>query len=239
MIFNKHNNCKLEDLSHVEFVKVEDLFEDKYNSVIVLEENHERNIYLNNECYSEQELIESNFKNLSGKEWNSKKEYVSHPINKNSFIERDCYKDFILREIMNDVVNYILDNFGVSFLTVGLVTNANTSSNFDLGLSIPIVKINANAKINVSISQKYSFTGTGYEKSFTKHNYTWVDKFPEVITAVEHNAKSFERVESVENSLFTGFGLSSHSVVSPLFDCDASYSRSSNNDLYIYISYTQ
>lgn len=187
-------------------------------------------ITLDESRYSISEIEKMKFRNLSGERWIPNCKYVSHPMKPNEYIEEPCFKDFILREMLNDVVNYILDNFGVSTLVVGIVVNKDYHG--ELGVAIPVCNINAEAKLNVSISQDYTVRGTGYEKSRVKHEYTWIKKFPEIRTAVEHNAKTFERIENVDSSLSASLGFNSLA-----FGTNAEYNQ--NKKLSIYISYAK
>ena len=185
---------------------------------------------LDGKTYSITEIKEKKFKNLSGERWLPNCKYVSHPMNPKNYIEESCFKDFILREMLNDVANYILDNFGVSILAIGIVVNKDYHG--ELGMAIPVCNINTEAKLNVSVSQDYTVRGTGYEKSRVKHEYTWIKKFPEIRTAVEHNAKTFERIETVNSNLIAGLGFNSS-----VFGAKAEYNQSKK--LSIYISYTK
>lgn len=187
-------------------------------------------VILDGTKYAIDNLKEKKFKNVSGEKWIPGCSYISHPINTNHYIEKNCFKDYILREMLNDVVNYILDNFGVSLLVVGIVVNKDF--NGELGVSIPVCNINSEAKLNISVSQDYTVRGTEYEKSKIKHEYTWIKKFPEIKTAVEHNAKSFERIENIDSSLTASLGFDV-----PYSDINASCSQ--NKKLSIYISYTK
>ena len=112
---------------------------------------------LDGKTYSITEIKEKKFKNLSGERWLPNCKYISHPMNPNNYIEESCFKDFILREMLNDVANYILDNFGVSVLVIGIVVNKDYHG--ELGMAIPVCNINTEAKLNVSVSQDYTVRG--------------------------------------------------------------------------------
>ena len=111
-------------------------------------------------------LQASNFINASNSDWKLNAIYVEHPRRSNMLIPVKEYKDYILREMVADIANYIQDNIMISRLTIGIVSSFNNG----LGATIPVHEINANAKIDCKVARDYVVNYIGSSK-MNKNGY--------------------------------------------------------------------
>lgn len=114
------------------------------------------------------------------------------------------YKNTILREIISDISNYILDNIAVKSMTFALVENKKGG----LDATIPVKSINVDAKFDCNLSKSYFFHIEDTEKRNTSNDYLWIKAFPAICAAIDHNAKTMENIvtSSVDLSFNIGIG---------------------------------
>ena len=117
-------------------------------------------------------LQASNFINASNSDWKLNAIYVEHPRRSNMLIPVKEYKDYILREMVADIANYIQDNIMISRLTIGIVSSFNNG----LGATIPVHEINANAKIDCKVARDYVVNYIGSSK-MNKNGSVFLFKF--------------------------------------------------------------
>ena len=129
--------------------------------------------------------------NSSNAEWKENVVYIEHPRRNKVLIPINEYKEYILREMVSDIANYIQDNLRVSKLTIGIVASFNAG----LGANISVKEINADAKIKCKLAKDYLVNYEESTKTISRHKYIWIDKFPDIKTAVEHKNKKFEVVK--------------------------------------------
>ncbi len=170
-------------------------------------------------------LQASNFINASNSDWKLNAIYVEHPRRSNMLIPIKEYKDYILREMVADIANYIQDNIIISRLTIGIVSSFNSS----LGATIPVHEINANAKIDCKVARDYVVNYIGSSKMNKNSDYVWIDKFPDVKSAVTHNVNEFEVIK--ETSIDLNVNANASNTVSGAF--------STEKKMKFYISYSQ
>lgn len=185
---------------------------------------------LNKGYYSLDEIKGNGYVLRSGGNWQFGTNYLSHPVLKNEFIEASRYKDFILREILNDISGFILDHFAIENLAIGIVQEYNSTR--EGGFSISVKNINANANYDLQISSEYNVSFRGLEKSKNPKKHIWIDNFPEVKMAVEHNAKGFERVEKLNSVI-------SASINAEFVAFGANVNGKNSDSLSVYISYSR
>lgn len=170
-------------------------------------------------------LQASNFINASNSDWKLNAIYVEHPRRSNMLIPIKEYKDYILREMVADIANYIQDNIIISRLTIGIVSSFNSS----LGATIPVHEINANAKIDCKVARDYVVNYIGSSKMNKNSDYVWIDKFPDVKSAVMHNVNEFEVIK--ETSIDLNINASISDTISGAI--------SAEKKMKFYISYSQ
>ena len=170
-------------------------------------------------------LQASNFINASNSDWKLNAIYVEHPRRSNMLIPVKEYKDYILREMVADIANYIQDNIMISRLTIGIVSSFNNG----LGATIPVHEINANAKIDCKVARDYVVKYIGSSKMNKNGDYVWIDKFPDVKSAVTHNVNEFEVIK--ETSIDLNINASISDTISGAI--------SAEKKMKFYISYSQ
>ena len=170
-------------------------------------------------------LQASNFINASNSDWKLNAIYVEHPRRSNMLIPVKEYKDYILREMVADIANYIQDNIMISRLTIGMVSSFNNG----LGATIPVHEINANAKIDCKVARDYVVNYIGSSKMNKNGDYVWIDKFPDVKSAVTHNVNEFEVIK--ETSIDLNINASISDTISGAI--------SAEKKMKFYISYSQ
>ena len=167
----------------------------------------------------------NDFINGSNSDWKLGAIYIEHPRKNKVLIPIKEYKDFILREMVADIANYIQDNIKVSRLTIGIVSSFNSG----LGSTIPVNNLNVDAKINCKIAKDYVVNYVGSSKTKIRSNYIWIDKFPDVKVAVSHDVAEFEVIKETSIELNVGANLSD----------TIKGSISSENKMKFYISYAR
>lgn len=147
--------------------------------------------------------------NASNSDWKFDTIYIEHPRKNNVLIPLNEYKDFILRQMVGDIADYIQDNMRVSRLTIGIVS----SFKLGLGATIPVQSINTNAKINCEIAKDYVVNYTSSKLvNKGKSTYVWIDKFPDVKSAVTHDVCEFEAIKETSVDLDVGINIPSEQL---------------------------
>lgn len=134
-----------------------------------------------------------------------------------------------IKDILNDIVNYVLDHFSLKQYVIGVVVD----STKDASVGISVKKFGIKADFDVMISTDYSVRGEECEKSQEPHELSWIEEdFKDIKTAVDHNAKRFERVETIDKNSSIG-----GSIDFKVVNIGASYQN--RNKLRIYIFFEQ
>ena len=132
----------------------------------------------------------SNFSNYQGQRWAHDTIYVEHPFVKHLLIPESDSKDILLREVVADISNYILDHISVSELIFGVVKS------IGLQASIPITEISSTAKIKCNLLKEYYHHVKNTTCTHQVRDYIWIASFPDIKSAIEHNAHSMENILS-------------------------------------------
>lgn len=141
------------------------------------------------------------YKNCISRNWKTNVLYVEHPYMENVLIEAALYKNYILRDMVADIANYIMDHLELSKIVIGLVSAKHGESKF----TVPVSNVNAEAHIKCNLSTKYMFSMKNtHINPNSKYEYTWINQFPDVIAAVEHKAGSYEVCDAVQMNLEAG-----------------------------------
>ena len=69
----------------------------------------------------------------------------------NAFLRVEDYKDYILREMVSDIANYIIDHLSPQKITIGIVSNKGIGA----AAPIPVEEIVIDAKLHCNISSSY------------------------------------------------------------------------------------
>lgn len=144
------------------------------------------------------------FKNCITNEWKTKTIYIEHPHRKNVLIEAALYKDYILREMVADIANYITDHLDLSKLVIGLVS----SSRANAKVNIPVQELNADATMKCNLDKNYIFSiSDSHANPPENSSYVWISMFPDIISAVEHGSGKMEVRKTVTMDLDIHAGL--------------------------------
>lgn len=127
-------------------------------------------------------------------EWKKNIIYIEHPRAPKTLIESNLYKDYILREMVSDVSNYIMDRIELESLVIGIVDD----KKLDGDASVSAGEIDANAKYECELYKGYMFAIKGTKPVEEKGTYNWISLFPDVVVAVEHGADSLENIKEVK-----------------------------------------
>lgn len=159
-----------------------------------------------------------------GNKWVSNIAYVEHPRLPGNLIQKKLYRDYMIRELMADIAGYIMDNYTLQRLTIGLVE----SMGGDANVAIPIENYNPDATISCKINRQYvnNYVGTTKTGFFKKKKHLWINDYPDVKVAVESGTRSFEKIEKINVSASFNISVS---------DIKAMFSG--QNELLFYISY--
>lgn len=184
------------------------------------------NAFVDNSVYrikSEQEL--KTYRNYHNTYWKSETIYIEHPCYEHLLIEASTYKRNVIREMVADIQNYITDNLCVKKLVVGLIF----SGAVDGENSVDIKECNSSSTIKVNLDRDFLFTMKDAEPRQTERKYTWIDQFPQIKSAVEHNAVSYESVETITEDvnvesgiaryLSAKFNSKRHEKIYIMYDC--------------------
>ncbi len=129
------------------------------------------------------------FKNGISGEWKKKTIYVKHPCFNNVLLEAGLYKDFILREMVADIADYISDHLDLSSLVIGIVASGKGSAK----VKIPVQEINPGASLKCELDKNYLYSVFDtHAIAPEKTDYVWINQFPDVKSAVLHGAGKME-----------------------------------------------
>ena len=145
------------------------------------------------------------FINASNSEWKVNHIYYKHPRNDNILIFHKDYKDYLIREMVADIANYIQDHIPVTRLIIGIVS----SNKNKLQGTVSTQELNAKATIKCHLDEKYIVNyGERVSNKEPKSDYIWIDKFPDIKSAVEHNNMEFESSKEVDIEFNLDIGVS-------------------------------
>lgn len=136
----------------------------------------------------------SHYTNAANTNWNPNTSYLVHPCDNLILIPQDIYKEYIILEMISEIIDYIASNMSLKQICVGLVATKDLESN----LTIPVADVFPSATEQCSLHQSY-YNLLENVKQKTKTNqdvskYKWISRFPDIITAVELKAGNFEKI---------------------------------------------
>ena len=137
------------------------------------------------------------FINATNSDWKINGLYAEHPRRTHILIPVFDYNDYIKREMVADIANYIMDHLAVKKLVIGIVASNEAGAE----ACISVEKINLGATVSCNLERDYYVKYESAEKSGAEHEYIWVDRFPDIKTAVDHKSKTFEVINANEVEL--------------------------------------
>ncbi len=145
----------------------------------------------------------SDYTNLSGGKWETGCIYAEHPYIENGLVLRKEYNNYIQRDIIADISDYIMDNISVAALTVGIVYSSDMGGN----ARIPVENVDIGASIKVAFSKGLYVHFENSSPPLEKKEHVWINRFPDIKSAVEHHAAHFESIQSISLELDTGINI--------------------------------
>ena len=145
----------------------------------------------------------SDYTNLSGGKWETGCIYAEHPYIENGLVLRKEYNNYIQRDIIADISDYIMDNISVAALTVGIVYSSDMGGN----AKIPVENVDIGASIKVAFSKGLYVHFENSSPPLEKKEHVWINRFPDIKSAVEHHAAHFESIQSISLELDTGINI--------------------------------
>lgn len=145
--------------------------------------------------------------------------YVEHPRIPKLLIEASVYKDFILKNMMAEIFDYITDRIAVKKIVLGL----ENKGKMKVGASVPINSLVADAKITGSLNSSYVSTMENVScTNDDNKEYPWLKYYPDIVAAVKKNAGKMEIKQSIKMNLEVGLGLSG--AIKGAFSAEQEYS---------------
>lgn len=131
-----------------------------------------------------------------------------------------------INHILNDIVKYILGHFPLKKYVVGVVVDSST----DASAAISVKKLGIKSMFDVNVSSEYLVRNQDVKKSSEPFEPYWIkEDFPDIVTAVEHDSKCFERIESISKHSSIGA-----SIDFSILDLGGSYQKEQKLKIYIY-----
>ena len=143
------------------------------------------------------------YQNATNADWKLKALYVEHPRRKQVLIPFKEYNDYIKREMVADIADFIMDHVPAKEVVIGIVSSRNVGAD----AVVAVCDVNANANLSCKIERKYIVRYEGAASSNPKYEYTWIDQFPDVKSAVEHQVKHFEVINEAAVELNAEFSV--------------------------------
>ncbi|MBQ9208580.1 MAG: hypothetical protein IJ149_03220 [Oscillospiraceae bacterium] len=145
----------------------------------------------------------SDYTNLSGGKWETGCIYAEHPYIENGLVLRKEYNSYIQRDIIADISDYIMDNTSVAALTVGIVYSSDMGGN----ARIPVENVDIEASIKVAFSKGLYVHFENSSPPLGKKEHVWINRFPDIKSAVEHHAAHFESIQNISLELDMGINI--------------------------------
>lgn len=146
----------------------------------------------------------SQYKNCISTEWKPNVIYVEHPHRQNVLIEASLYKDYILREMVSDVANYISDHLDLSKMVIGLIASGRSNAK----INVPVQEVNADATLKCNLDKNYIYSVNDTRAIVGEEtSYVWMGLFPDIVSAVEHQAGKMEIRKKISMNLDVNAGL--------------------------------
>lgn len=151
--------------------------------------------------------------------WDKNCIYVEHPRIPKRLIEARLYKDYILKEMMSEIFDFITDRVAVKKIVLGLENKGKMSAK----ASVPINNIVADASLSGSLNSSYISTAENVPCTHNNNReYPWLKYYPDIVAAVKKNAGKLEIKQTVKMDLEVGLGV--QGMVKGAFNMDQEYS---------------
>lgn len=138
--------------------------------------------------------------------WNRDCIYIEHPRIPKRLIEAKFYKDYILKELLTEIFDYITDNISVKKIVLGL----ETKRKLEFGASIPINSLVSDAALSGSLNSNYLCTMEDIECTYEcNREYPWLVYYPDIVSAVKKGAGKLEIKQSIKMDLNVNMGIPS------------------------------
>lgn len=138
--------------------------------------------------------------------WNTDCIYVEHPRIPKRLIEDRFYKDYILKELMSEIFDFITDHIPIKKIVLGL----ETKKKLDFKNSIPINSLVSNATLGGSLNSHYICTMEDVECSNEiDKEYPWLVYYPDIVSAVKKGVGKLEIKQSIKMNLNVNAGIKS------------------------------
>ncbi|MDO5445910.1 MAG: hypothetical protein Q4F31_09870 [Eubacteriales bacterium] len=152
--------------------------------------------------HSAAELI--SYKNALPTDWKKNTLYIEHPLCRKVLIEASVYKDYILREMVADITNYVADHLDLQKYVIGLVA----SNHHRADACINVKDIDAEASMNIQLNKNYFMAlQDSHANENPERDYIWISRFPDIISAVEHKSGRMEVVKKIALDLDANVGM--------------------------------
>lgn len=149
-------------------------------------------------------LDELNTYSCVGSKWDNNCIYVEHPIFAKRLIDAQIYKDYILKELLSEIFDYITDNIAIKEIVLGV----EKKSNFKAKASVPINELVADAQMAGALDQKYIIKMEDIDsKTDSQNEYPWLAYYPDIVSAVKKSAGKLEIVQNIKLDLDVSLGL--------------------------------
>lgn len=152
-------------------------------------------------------------------EWDRNCVYVEHPIIHRRLIASRMYKDYLLKELMSEIFDYITDNIAVKRIVLGL----ESKGKIEAEATVPISDIVVDAKLKGSLNSNYlcSMEDVDCTNGSSEKEYPWMKYYPDIVSAVQKNTGKLEIKQCVKMDLDVGLGI--QDVVKGAFKADKEY----------------
>ncbi|MDE6502183.1 MAG: hypothetical protein K2L10_08880 [Ruminococcus sp.] len=152
------------------------------------------------------------YKNCLNEAWQTGVEYWEHPKKSNYMISQKQYKDYLIREMMSEIMEFVSENMALEKFVVTLMSSKKTKGD----VSVKIEDVNVGTKFSGYVDTQYMYTLENVPKAkHAKGVPIWLNAFPNIVSAVKHGVGSMETTEKVEAGVT--FGLSGADVAKASF----------------------
>lgn len=141
------------------------------------------------------------YRNCLSGEWKKRTVYIEHPCCQNVLIEAAEYKNQILQEMLSEISDYIMDHMAVKELIVGLISTSRVKGK----AGVPMADDAAYANLSCQLEKSYRTHIKNARQRTEPREYVWIRRFPNVISAVEHDAGEMEVRQKIRMDLDVGF----------------------------------
>lgn len=157
------------------------------------------------------------YKNCLNEAWQTDVLYWEHPQKLNYLIPKKQYKNYLIREMMSEIMEFVSENMALEKFVVTLIKGKNVKGN----ISAKIEDVNIGTKFSGYIDTEYIYMLENVPKARkVKGVPVWLNAFPNVVSAVKRGVGSMETTEKVDAG--ATFGLSASDIAEASFGADKS-----------------